>query len=282
MTQKYIPLGQLTLPNGHNPRHVYDKARIKGLAESIKQDGVLQNLVVEPSGSNTYHILSGKRRFLALKLLKRQGDIDDGYKVPVSVKRDLEDGEALRIATVENVQREALDPLDEAEAFALLLRDGVDLDDICAKTGVSHDIVRRRLALANLSADAKTALRKGEITLSIAEALTLGSGAQQQFFIDAVRDGAHLRAQDVRETIVAQSRSFPRSGTQAPTQPTSLAMMPPPSSMILKNFGGSRRKRSMRKLTATARSMSSWTSAMNIMGRGGNTGKQAMVNRAAW
>ena len=215
MTQKYVTFGQLVLPNGVNPRRNVGKAGIKGLAESIKEDGVLQNLVVEPNCDDTYHVLTGKRRYLALKLLKRQGAIDDGYKVPVTVKRELSEDDARRIATVENVQREALDPIDEADAFASLLRDGVSLEDISAKTGVSRDVIRRRLALANLAASAKDAFRKAEISLSVAEALTVGTETQQQFFIDALREGAHLNADDVRATILAEKPSvsmavFPR------------------------------------------------------------------------
>jgi ParB family chromosome partitioning protein len=207
MTQKYIALGQLALPEGFNPRRSLDKSRIKGLAKSIKEDGVLQNLVVQPNGGDTYHVLTGKRRYLALSLLKRQGVIDDKYRVPVTVKRDIDDGTARRIATVENVQREALDPLDEAEAFASLLKDGENLDDIVAKTGVSKDTIRRRLALANLCDTAKEALRDGLITLSVAEGLTVGSESQQQFFVQAAREGADLHADDVRSSILADKPS---------------------------------------------------------------------------
>ena len=207
MTQKYVALGQLMLPEGANPRRSFDKSRIKGLAKSIKEDGVLQNLVVQPDGGDTYHILSGKRRFLALSLLKKQGMIDDAYKVPVTVKRNLDEGSALRIATVENVQREALHPLDEADAFASLIKGGESMDDIVAKTGVSKDTIRRRLALANLSEVAKEALRKGLITLTVAEALTVGSETQQRFFVEAAGDGADLDAREVRQTLLAEKPS---------------------------------------------------------------------------
>ena len=207
MTQKYIALGDLSLPSGTNPRRIFDKSRIAGLAESIKQDGVLQNLVVEKNGDGRYHILTGKRRFLALKFLKKKGVIDDGYKVPVSVKSNLAESDALRIATVENVQREPLEPLDEAEAFASLVSDGVSLEDVSAKTGVSISTIRRRLALAQLSGEAKDALRKGVITLSLGEALTLGTEAQQRFFLNALSEGASLDADEVRRTILTEKPS---------------------------------------------------------------------------
>ena len=207
MVQKNIALGDLSFPSGTNPRRIFDKSRIAGLAESIKQDGILQNLVVEKNGDGKYHILSGKRRFLALKLLKKKGVIDDGYKVPVSVKSNLAESDALRIATVENVQREPLEPLDEAEAFASLVSDGVSLDDVSAKTGVSVSTIRRRLALAQLSGEAKTALKTGTITLSLAEALTLATETQQHFFLNALSEGASLDADEVRRTILTEKPS---------------------------------------------------------------------------
>jgi ParB family transcriptional regulator, chromosome partitioning protein len=75
MTQKSVPLAALVLPNS-NPRRTFNKSGIKGLAESIRTDGVLQNLIVEKNGDGTYRIRGGKRRFLALTLLKKKGVID--------------------------------------------------------------------------------------------------------------------------------------------------------------------------------------------------------------
>src|SRR6266571_435111 len=102
MTLKTLPLSALCPPKD-NPRRNIDQAAIASLAESIKTDGVLQNLVVEPDGAGKFRVISGKRRFLALKLLKRQGTIDGDFKVPVEVRKNLGNGDALRIATVENV-----------------------------------------------------------------------------------------------------------------------------------------------------------------------------------
>src|SRR5215475_7789000 len=103
MTLKSISLSALCPPKD-NPRRIIDQAKIASLAESIKTDGVLQNLVVEPEGSN-FRVVTGSRRFLALKLLEEQGAIDWGYKVPVEIRKNLADGDGRRIAIVENVQR---------------------------------------------------------------------------------------------------------------------------------------------------------------------------------
>src|SRR5581483_11957159 len=109
MTLRYVPLSKLA-PSKDNPRRQLDKKAIAGLAASIQADGVLQNLVVEKAGG-AYRIISGARRFLALKLLKQQGVIDASYKVPVEIRK-FDPADALRIATIENVQRADLDPID--------------------------------------------------------------------------------------------------------------------------------------------------------------------------
>src|SRR3546814_11916741 len=82
--------------------------------------------------------------------LRDRGDIDDAYKVPVEIRKDLDEPQLVRLATVENVQREPLDPIDEADAFAALLQNGAAIEEVAAQTGVSKSTVRRRLALAPL------------------------------------------------------------------------------------------------------------------------------------
>ena len=180
-----VPLGSLLAPKG-NPRRTLDNAEVKTLARSIAVDGVLQNLIVRPEGDEVFRVVSGKRRYLALKLLNKQGAIDETYEVPVEIKDELTDDEALRLATVENVQREQLHPLDEAEAFAKLLQAGGTIEAIVEKTGLSTPTVKRRLALASLAPEAKKALRDGTITRSIAEALTIGSHARQRSILEGI------------------------------------------------------------------------------------------------
>src|ERR1700719_421625 len=86
MTLKTVALSALS-PSKDNPRRHIDQDAIAGLAESIKTDGVLQNLVVAKNGDGKFRVVSGSRRFLALKLLKRQGVIEGDYKVPVEIRK---------------------------------------------------------------------------------------------------------------------------------------------------------------------------------------------------
>lgn len=214
MTLTTIPLGALLAPKG-NPRRTLDNAEVRSLARSIAIDGVLQNLIVRPEGEETFRVVSGKRRFLALKLLKKQDAIDESYQVPVEIKDGLSDDDAFRLATIENVQREQLHPLDEADAFAKLLQAGGTIEAIVDKTGLSSQTVKRRLALASLAPEAKKAMRDGTITRSVAEALTLGSHARQRSILESFEYGDEPTADDIRHMLLDDKPSvamamFPR------------------------------------------------------------------------
>ncbi len=203
MTIQTIPLNKLTAAEGGNPRRSMDAAALEGLAASIKADGLLQNLVVRKAGRK-FRIVSGERRYRALSLLAERGDIEKDHPVPVEVRGDLTETDALRLATVENIQREQLAPMDEAEAFATLLGDGASLEDVAAKAGVSVLTVKRRVALASLSDEAKALVREGEFSLSVAEALTLGTHDQQRAVIERLEQGYSYDADDLRGMLTGE------------------------------------------------------------------------------
>jgi ParB family chromosome partitioning protein len=214
MTTTTIALSNLLAPKG-NPRRSFDRSAIAGLAQSIRTDGVLQNLVVRPDEDGKYQVVFGKRRFMALQLLRKDSVIGDDYQVPVDIRDRLTDADVLRLAMVENVQREPMAVLDEAEAFAKLLSDGGSIEAIGGQTGLSPQTIKRRLALANLCPQAKKALRTGVISRAVAEALTLGSAAQQRAALDAIEEEGPPDPEYIREMFLEQKPSlamaiFPR------------------------------------------------------------------------
>jgi ParB family chromosome partitioning protein len=214
MTLTTVPLSALRAPKD-NPRKVVDKRSIPGLAQSIRVDGILQNLVVRPEGEGAYRIIFGKRRHLALQRLKKEGAIDGTYPVPVDIKDGIDDHDARRLATVENAQREQLHPLDEAEDFAALLQSGGTLESITEKTGLSATTVKRRLAVATLAPQVKRAFRAGTFGRGIAEALTLGSHEQQRAILESLQSPSPPDADDIRNVLIGQKPTlamaiFPR------------------------------------------------------------------------
>lgn len=202
MTLQTVSFQSIQPPQG-NPRSTFDPVLIEGLAASIRQDGILQNLVVTRGKGKRYRIVSGERRYRALKLLQERGEIAGDYEVPVEIRSKLSKDDALRLATVENVQRENLPPLDEAAAFAALIRKGESLDDLAAKTGLSPTTIRRRLVLNDLCEEVKAALSKGTVSLAQAEALTLGSHDAQRNVLDDIEEGhGPYSAADIRNHLL--------------------------------------------------------------------------------
>lgn len=183
-----VILSQL-VPSKANPRKIMKD--IEGLAASIKTDDLLQNLVVKPLGGKgkRYGIISGERRYRALKLLEQRGELPENFPVPVEIREGLSADETLRIATVENLQRANLGPLEETAALTKLIHKGTTLEDVSAQTGLSPSTIKRRLALNGLCKEAKAALRKSEITLSQAESLTLGSREAQRHVLEQIERG---------------------------------------------------------------------------------------------
>jgi ParB family chromosome partitioning protein len=204
MTIQTVSLSSLE-PGRGNPRKVTDRTGLEGLAASIRNDGLLQNLVVKPVKGNGehYRIVSGERRYRALKLLQEQGEVDGDFPVPVEIRSSLSNYDSLRIATVENLQRQNLTPLEEMAALTKLIRKGTTLDDVAAQTGLSRSTIKRRLALNGLCEETRAALALGIITLSQAEALTLGSDEDQQAILEQIERGdCEFSADDIKATVL--------------------------------------------------------------------------------
>jgi len=202
MTIETVKFNTLTL-NKNNPRKVLDKAALAGLAASVKTDGLLQNLVVRPlKGGKKFEIISGERRFRAMQILVKDGDLKPDFPVPVEIKKGLSDKDGLRIATVENIQREQLNPMDEAEAFANMATEGSPLAEIAAKAGVSEGTVTRRLAIASICKQAKAMVRDGTLSLAAAEALTLGTHKQQRDVVKLVREDEIRSTRHIRDILL--------------------------------------------------------------------------------
>lgn len=194
-----VSLSQL-VPSKSNPRKVMRD--IDGLAASIKTDDLLQNLVVKPLGGKgkRYGIISGERRYRALKLLEERGELPKNFPVPVEIREGLTEDETLRIATVENLQRANLAPLEETAALTKLIHKGTSLESVAAQTGLSHSTIKRRLALNGLCKEAKALLRNSGLSLAQAEALTLGNHESQRRVLEEIGRGhSEYSAEAIRE-----------------------------------------------------------------------------------
>ncbi len=152
------------VPNREQPRKKFDDDALRELSESIKEHGVIQPLLVRPLDDRSYQIVAGERRWRASRLAGLE-------KVPVVIKQ-LEDAEVQAIALIENLQREDLNPIEEALGYKMLMESyGLTQEQVALKIGKSRSAVANALRLLGLSKDEQDALVAGEITSGHARAL---------------------------------------------------------------------------------------------------------------
>lgn len=155
-----VAIDQLA-PSPTNPRKRFDESKLAELATSIRENGVLQPLLVRHQGAKVYEIIAGERRFRAAR--------QAGLKAVPVVVREMSDGAVLEAQIIENSQREDVDPLEEADGYRLLHeKHSRTVDEIAAKVGKSRASVYARLKLADLGRAGRKALEEGKLTASTA------------------------------------------------------------------------------------------------------------------
>ncbi len=179
-------------PNSSQPRGRFDKKNIGELAKSILEQGILQPILVRPVDDG-YEIVAGERRWRAAQ----KAGI---HWVPVLV-RELADAEMLEVALVENLQREDLNPVDEARAYKVMVEEfGRTQEEVAKRVGKERATVANVLRLLNLPEAALASLQSGAITTGHAKALL----AQK----DAVDRGALLEAILKKGLSVREAENF--------------------------------------------------------------------------
>lgn len=179
-----VPLSRLvSRPTGRNVRKT-PRMSIPELAASIQRVGLLQNLIVTATADGErYEVVAGGRRLAALKLLAKKHRISKEWDVPCLL---VAGGTARTASLTENVQREAMHPADQFEAFAALVAEGRPIEDIAADFSVTPLVVQRRLKLANVSQRLLADYRAEAVSLDqlMALAITDDHAAQEAAFYD--------------------------------------------------------------------------------------------------
>jgi ParB family transcriptional regulator, chromosome partitioning protein len=176
MDLMHIPLCELSIAKT-NVRHGVKKADYEDLIPSIRQRGILQPLLVRKNGKG-YEIVAGRRRYLAMQSLEKEGlEIE---AIPCAIMAKGDDAAAVEASLIENIQRLPMDDMDQFEAFQRLLKEGRTIEEIANTFGVTEIMVKRRLAIANLATKIRTAYRAEEIDGETLRALTLASKQQQK------------------------------------------------------------------------------------------------------
>ncbi len=168
---KLLPIAHLR-PGNFQPRNQFDDEQLAELARSITENGILQPLIArpDPDDRSSYEIICGERRWRAAQIARL-------HEVPVIIK-ELTDKQALEIGLVENIQREDLSALDEAEAYQRLIDEfGHTQEDMARVVGKSRPHVANTLRLLALAAPIKEMLRQDKFTAGHARALLTAADA---------------------------------------------------------------------------------------------------------
>lgn len=188
-----IPRGKISA-NQFQPRTVFDEAKIEELARTIHMHGVIQPIVVRPTGlDGNYEIIAGERRFRAMSSL--------GWDEVPAIVRDLSDKETASIALIENLQREELTSIEEANAYQNLLElHGITQEALAQRLGKGQSTVANKLRLLKLPSEIQQALLDRKILERHARALLKIKDAdmQKKLFDETVEENLNVKQLELK------------------------------------------------------------------------------------
>ena len=164
---------ELIHPNRYQPRQQFSRKELEELSLSIKKQGIIQPLLVRPDTETGYELIAGERRLRAAKMASLT-------QVPVIIK-NISDTELLELSIIENIQRENLNPLEEADAYQRLMDEfSLTQENIADRVGKSRPTVANLLRLRQLPGNIKDGIRNGMLSMGHARALLSAENAIQQ------------------------------------------------------------------------------------------------------
>lgn len=191
--------------NPDQPRHKFDSESLQELAESIKVHGVLQPLLVRKKGLG-YQLIAGERRLRAAKIAGLE-------RVPVVIK-ELDDRTVMEIALVENLQREDLNPIEEAQAYRRLIDEfQLTQEEIAKSVGKSRSAIANTIRLLQLPESIQKMVLDGQLTMGHARALLGLEQAEQQLYISEKIIKENLSVRETEEIVRLTHDSVVSRGT---------------------------------------------------------------------
>ncbi|KJS86956.1 MAG: hypothetical protein JM58_05380 [Peptococcaceae bacterium BICA1-8] len=202
------------IPNSFQPRKIFNPEKIAELAASIKEHGILQPVIVRPHNQG-YELVVGERRLRASKQLGLE-------KIPAVIKM-LTDQDMTEVALIENIQRQDLNPVEEARAYKRLIEEfGLTQDGVAKKLGKSRPFVANFLRILNLPVNILELLENGEITVGHARPLLAvdDTNLQQQLVNQIVEDQLSVReTEKLINNSLKNMKQKPKLITETPSSP---------------------------------------------------------------
>jgi ParB family chromosome partitioning protein len=180
------------VPAEHQPRKTFREESLRELAQSIKEKGILQPVIVTRTGDGTFRLIAGERRCRAAH--------QAGLKKIPALVREVSSADAIEIALIENIQREDLNPVETAEAFHRLLKDhALTQEELSQRVGKDRTTIANHLRILRLPEDVKALINNGSLSMGHAKAiLTIeGKNKQSEAARAIVRKGLNVRAAEV-------------------------------------------------------------------------------------
>ena len=178
-------------PNRNQPRTNFDEEALAELADSIAKHGLIQPIVVRPTSSGAYQIVAGERRWRACRMANI-------HEVPVVIK-ELDDQKYFEIALIENLQREDLNAVEEAQGYRTLIDAyGLTQEQVAESVGKSRSAISNSIRLLNLNNNALEALKNGQITAGHARAILAAENDETATaMLKAALTGASVRELEI-------------------------------------------------------------------------------------
>ncbi len=211
-TIKQIPVKDIK-PNTYQPRRRFSEEKLKELAQSIKENGVIQPVVVRKIGADKYQLIAGERRWRACVMLEME-------TIPAVIK-DLGDRQVTQLALIENIQREDLNPIEEAWAYRTLLEEfSLTQEQLAQRIGKSRSAIANTLRLLNLECDAQDYLTMGVISMGHARALLsiADSDLQIQLAKKIAQDGISVRETEKMVKNLLEQKQHKREKKEVPPE----------------------------------------------------------------
>lgn len=205
---RQVPVAYLR-PGRFQPRQAFDEDELATLVQSINRQGILQPLIVRrlPGEEDSYEIVAGERRWRAAQVAQL-------HEVPVII-RELNDTETLQIALIENIQRQDLNPMEEAEGYKRLMNEfGHSAADIAEAVGKSRSHVANAVRLLTLPDDVKSYVRSGELSAGAARAV-ITADDPAELAREIVERGLNVRdVESIRRQVKQGSQPRPKTETR--------------------------------------------------------------------
>ena len=194
-----IPVGSIR-PNQFQPRKIFNDEKLQELSRTIEEHGLIQPIILRQAEEDHYEIIAGERRFRAVQLLE--------WKEVTAIVTEMTDKETASVALIENLQREELTAIEEAQAYRELMRmNEITQETLARRIGKSQSFVANKLRLLKLSEPVKAALLQKEISERHGRSLLALDGEKQQDYLNRIKE-EKLTVKEVEQLIKKEAEEL--------------------------------------------------------------------------